>query len=267
MPAATLPQRRTLLLLPALVALTGCPRHLDFGKDGEPTSAEDVLKRVDFAEAQVHSVKGDARLGVDSPQGKGSVTLFVAVQEPTSIHIEQLDFFGRPQGSFITDGVRFGLFAEGKYFHGPATASNLGRFLPVVLPPRELAAIMLGRAPRLAAEHAEFHLDERTGQFVVTLTRGELTQTLWVEPPSYRVVKSEAKNLAAYGLTFGEVTDYGPLSLPKFAAIDATSANTAVELHWKDIAVNEPPDEALFDLSAPEGVPVIEVDGDGAAAR
>ena len=137
----------------------------------------------------------------------------------------------------------------------------------MVLPPRELASILLGRAPRIGFDSATLALDEALGQFVVTLRKGEVVQTLWVQPPSYRVVKSNAPHLAAYGLTFAEVTEYGPVSLPRTAAIDAPTAKTAVELHWKDVALNETPDDALFDLSAPEGVPVIEVDGSGAEAR
>lgn len=36
-----------------------------------------------------------------------------------------------------------------------------------------------------------------------------------------------------------------------------------LELEWKEFTLNEPPDANLFDLSAPENVPVIEVDAAG----
>ena len=165
-------QRPLLLLLP--LVLTACPRAaIDFGKDGEARSAEEVLKRVELTESQVIGLKGDARLSVDSPQGKGSVSLFVGVFHPAYIHIEQLDFFGKPQGVMTTDGTNFGLYdaQAGRFLHGPATAPNLGRFLPLVIPPRELASLLLGRAPRIDFESATMSVDAEHRAYVLTLTK------------------------------------------------------------------------------------------------
>ncbi len=74
MPPAMLPQRSSLLVISAVLTLTACPKRIaDFGKDGEPKSAEELLKRINVAESQIYSLKGDAKLIVDSPQGKGAV--------------------------------------------------------------------------------------------------------------------------------------------------------------------------------------------------
>lgn len=264
MPAAIAPQR--LIWLFISLALSACPRpRVDFGKDGEPKSAEELLARVKYAESQIFSLKGDARLGVDSPQGKGSVTLFAAVTHPAYIHIEQLDFFGRPQGVLVTDGVRFGLYnsQDGKYYRGPASPANLGRFLPVVMPPAELAGVMLGRAPRIPIDTLAMRFDDRLQLFVLTITRGKVKQTLHVQPPSYRVVKSTAENLNVYELAFADLVTQGGVTLPKQASLDAKLSKTAVELVWKDVAINEAPDMTLYDFEPPEGVPVVEVDANG----
>lgn len=261
-----LPQRSITLLISALLTFSACPKRIaDFGKDGEPRSAEDLLKRINVAESQIYSLKGDAKLIVDSPQGKGAVSLFVGVTHPALIHIEQLDFFGRPQGVFTTNGERFGLYMsqEGKYYRGPATPPNLARFLPLIMPPAELAAVMLGRAPRVPAESMEMGFDDKKQQLVLTLTHGKIRQTLHVQPPSYRVVKSTAENVKAYELEFEDLKDTNGLTLPTHATLDAQSAKTKVELIWKDVAINEAPDLTLYDLEPPEGVPVVEVDEEG----
>lgn len=260
------PQPRGLMLVPLALVLAGCPRPaLDFGKDGEAKSAEEVLKRVALAESTVVALKGDGKLYVDAPQGKGSVGLYVAVSHPALIHIEQLDFFNRPQGVLVTDGKDFGLYdaREAKYYRGPASPMNLARFLPVVLPPAELAALMLGRAPRIPPEASELTVDPQLGVYVVTLRRGGVTQTLHVKPPSHRVVKSAVQGANAYDVEFGDIADYGAVTLPKFARLSAPTAKTTVELTWKDVTLNEPPDLTLFDLSPPEDVPVVEVDAMG----
>jgi Domain of unknown function (DUF4292) len=261
------PRRPILLVTAALLVLSGCPRRgVDFGKDGAPTSAEQLLERINFAEAQVFALKGDARLGVESPQGKGSITLFVAVAHPALVHIEQLDFFGRPQSVLVTNGTDFGLYMsqEGKYYRGPATAANLGRFLPLVMPPTELVAVMLGRAPRIPQQRLEMGFDETQHQLVLTLERQDVKQTLHVSPPSYRVVKSEVEHLAAYELTFPELRIQGQVTFAKSLVLEAASQKTRLELTWKDVALNEAPDLTLFELEPPEGASVVEVDGTGA---
>jgi dihydroorotase-like cyclic amidohydrolase len=77
------------------------------------------------------------------------------------------------------------------------------------------------------------------------------------------VVKSTVTGLAAYDVEFSDIADYGALTLPKHAKLTAASAQTIVELTWKDLAVNEPPDLTLFDLAPPEDIPVVEVDAQG----
>lgn len=261
-----LPERLSLLLISLVLALTACPKRIaDFGKDGEPRTPQELLQRINVAESQIYSLKGDAKLHVDGPQGKGAVALFAAVTHPAYIHIEQLDFFGRPQGVFVTDGTRFGLYLaqDGKYYRGPATPANLSRFLPLVMPPAELAAVMLGRAPRIPADSLEMRFDDKLQQLVLVIVRGKVRQTLHVQPPSYRVVKSTAENLNAYDLTFTDLSTENGVTLPKHASLDARSAKTAVALVWKDVTVNEAPDLTLYEFEPPEGIPVVEVDANG----
>lgn len=266
MPAAMPPLVLRFLWVSLVLASTACPRRVaDFGAQGEPTSADDLLARINAAESQVYSLKGDAKLIVASPQGKGAVDLFVSVTHPALIHLEQLDFFGRPQGVLVTDGETFSLYLaqEGKVYRGPATAANLARFLPVVIPPRELAAVMLGRAPRIPVDALQMDFDEQQQQLVLRITRGKVIQTLRVQPPSYRVVMSSAEGIDAYALEYGDLVTEKGLTLPRRAVIDAPTAQTRLELNWKEVSVNEAPDLTLYELEPPEGATIVEVDANG----
>jgi hypothetical protein len=262
------PHRRAqaLVSLLAALALAGCPRpSVNFGKEGEARTPEELLRRIAQAEATVVALKGDGSLYVDTPKGKGSVSLFVAVSHPALIHIEQLDFFNRPQGVLVTDGTKVGLYdaKDGTYYRGPASPANLGRFLPVVLPPAELAALMLGRAPRLPPEASALSFDDRLGVYVLTLERDGVTQSLHVQPPTHRVVKSTVTGRDAYDVEFSDIADYGAVTLPKKAKLTVPSAKTTVELTWKDVSVNEPPDLTLFEVVPPEDVSVVDLDEAG----
>src|SRR5712664_1097350 len=127
----------------------GCAKRIDFGPAGEIRNAQELLKLTDQAERQILSIKGEARLRVSSPKSSGTLNILAAVLDPDKLHLESLNFFGKPQAILKTTGGRFGLLdAEaGKYYRGPASQENLSRFMPVALPVEELAAIMLGRAP------------------------------------------------------------------------------------------------------------------------
>jgi hypothetical protein len=253
------------ILVPALLLLCACPHQVDFGSNGEPLSAEELLKRITVAESAVVSVKGEAKLRVESPQMKGVVTLFAAVTHPALVHLESLDFFGKPQGVLISDGTTFGLYdgQAGKYFHGPATAQNVARFLPIALPPAELASLLLGRAPRLPHESAAMRFDQDKNAFTLELKRGPATQLLTVKPPSYRVIRSEITGVDAYNLEFQNIEELGAATYPRRVVLSAPKASVRVELNYKDVTVNEAPDLSLYEQSVPANVPVVEVDAAG----
>ncbi len=257
---------RHLLLVPAVCALAACPPRVDFGKDGEAKSPDELLRRIAVAETQVIGLKGDSKLTVEAPQGKGSTSAFIAVLHPAFLHVEQLDFFGRPQGVLVTDGTSFGLLDSqaGKYFRGPASPANLGRFLPVVLPPQELAAILLGRVPRIATTASQMGLDEKKGVYTLVLRRGEVTQRLEVDPKSGRVVHSTVEGMTAYELEFGDLSAYGPLTFPRELVLKVPAASTTLELRWREVTLNDATDLTLYDQAPPENVPVVELDARGA---
>lgn len=252
-----------LLLVPLIL---GCPKRLPAPAAEVPPAAL-LLEQTAAAEGRVASVKGEAKLGVDSPEGKGVVTLFVAVARPANLHLESLDFFNRPQAMLSSDGQRFGLYQaqEGRYFQGPPSPANLSRFLPVVLPPGELVAILLGQAPRVPFDTATSARDGATGDWRVTLTQGAVTQTLWISPRTHRVLKSEVRGARAYDLAFDDFQESGAVVFPRRVVLTAPAARTKLELRYTDVTLNEPPDPSLFVPEAPEGVPVIEVDESGQA--
>lgn len=254
-----------LLLVPLALA---CPKRIPGPAEVLPAGVPDagkLLEETAAADARVSTLKGEAKLAVDAPQGKGTVGLFVAVARPASIHLESLDFFGRPQAMLSTDGQRFGLYQvqEGRYYRGPPSPQNLSRFLPVALPPEELAALLLGQAPRIPAEKTTVERDERAGAFLVTLTRGTVTQRLWISPRTHRVIKSEVRGASAYDLAFEDFIEQGAVAFPRRITLTAPDARSRLELRYTDVTLQEPPDPSLFVPEPPEGVPVIELDESG----
>lgn len=250
------------LLVPVVLILCACPHRVDFGAGGEPQSAEDLLRRVAVSESAIISVKGDAKLKVNSPSATASVTLFVAVTHPAYLHLEALDFFGKPQGVFVSDGTTFGLYdgQSARYLRGPATARNVARFVPIALAPAELAALLLGRVPRIPHQSAQLGFDPKEGTLVLTLKNGAAVQVLTIRPPSYRVIHSAITGIDAYDVTFANLEDLGGFTHPRRIFLSAEKAQVRIELNYQEVVLNEAPDLTLYQMTPPANVPIVEVD-------
>jgi outer membrane lipoprotein-sorting protein len=248
------------LFLVLLLTVPGCV-HVDLSKLETPT-APALLKEVDELEGHVESVKGSGRVQAKSEQGNGEVGAFIAARAPGDVHLELLDFFGAPARVLVSDGRSFGLYQrdKGSYLHGPATAGTISRILPVELSAEDLAAILLGRTPRLQTATATIEKDEKAEAYRVTLVLGERRQTLWIHPTSKRVLRSVLEGTGGYSLLFEQ-----PLTadgVPFARKVTFQSGTSTVVLRWstEDVALNGPLDAALFTPAPPAGAKTVEVD-------
>jgi Domain of unknown function (DUF4292) len=240
-----------------LVVLTACPPRVDVRTTPAP-DATALLGEVEATEARVAALQSQAKVRVEGGGKKGNLTAFVAVAAPASVHLEVLDFFGRPSAILISDGQRFVLFQSetGVWLRGPATAENLARILPVTLPPEQLVAMLLGRAPRLEDPRPELQVDSGANAFRIDLRAGGQTQQLWVDPSTRRVVRSQVSGTSGYGLTFEDFTDVHQAPFPRKLGF---SGPTTVVLEYTDPRLGEVPAPSLFRAEAPPGARVEEV--------
>ncbi|MBX5481985.1 MAG: DUF4292 domain-containing protein [Myxococcaceae bacterium] len=246
--------------------LSGCPpRRIDFGPRGRIDDPEALLELVAETEATVITLDGEAKVHVDAPGGKGAFSMFMALVRPTYVHLEPLDFFGRPQGVLVINEDHFGLYQaqDNRFYEGPATAANVARFLPLALPPAELVRVMLGAVPRIPHERAELVPDERCACYVLTLHHGAVTQRLEVHPSRYRVLKSEVTGMPAYDLELGDLDTIQGISFPRRITLRAPAAQVEVSLRYADVTLNKAPDLTMFDTSAPEGAEIVPLDAQG----
>ncbi len=260
----------------ALLSLTACPRApLRFGPTGQLLEPAELLAALDARDAKVRSLKGEARAAVEMKGQSGTVEQFVAAEAPASIHLEALDFFGRPLAMMATDGERFTLFDanEGLFLEGPATAANIALFLPVKLSPREATAILLGAIPRIRFGEARLELDKGRRAYKLTLVgaaeHAGLTQTLWVETEDLRPLRSELRGRDGYDLRFDDFQLISGQIFPartKVTAVDAAgkSLGTSIDLQYKEaIVLNVPVNPGAFELTPPEKAERIELDARG----
>jgi hypothetical protein len=247
------------------VLCSACPKRIEFGPEGEITDAKVVYQRVRENQDNIVSLEGDSKLRVESPQGSGTLSMFVSVTRPALLHLETFDFFNRPLASLVSDGKGFGLYQTetNTYYQGPASPENVSRFLPVVLPNQELVAIMLGQVPLIPPERMTLELDRKKGVYVLTLYSGPATQVLHVHTKHLRVMKSQVRGVPGYDLGFDDFQEKGSLIFPGKVELVAEQAKTQLQVRYQQISLNGRPDLTLYELLPPEGAKVVEVDERG----
>jgi hypothetical protein len=247
------------------VALAGCAPRLRPPPPGLPAAPAALLEEVRAAQGRVTSVQGTARVAVDGPDGAGGVEQFLAAERPGRLRVETHDFFGNVLSVLAVDGAALVLYdaRERVFYRGAATAENVGRLVPVPLPPEDLVTLLCGSAPVLDGQPID--ASPVDGALRLTLRRGDALQRLDVGAGA-QVLRARSSRAGVVGLEV-ELSGHRPRGgavLPTEVTARAPGARLALSLRWKEVEANGPVDPSLFGLVPPEGARIVDL---GPAAR
>jgi hypothetical protein len=192
-------------------------------------------------------------------EGGAAVPAFVAAEKPDRLRLEALDFFGNPVAVLVAADGRLAIYdaRERAFYRGAATPANVGRLVPVALPPAELVALLCG-APPLAGEAVEaapgrghVTLDVRDGARRTTLRVRAGAAVEWADVRDPR---------GGYEVAYGEPRSAEGALLPGDLVLSAGDAGVRVEVVWVDFAAEARLDPALFRLDPPPGARVVDLD-------
>jgi hypothetical protein len=257
-----LSSRRAALAAALLAPALGCVRAPPPDLSADPA---ELLSAVRAREARVLRVTGSARVRLESPESSGSLEALAAAERPDRLRLELLDFFGGPVALLVVAEGRFAFLdaRRATWYRGAATPENLSRIVRVPLSAEDLAAAACGSPvlvpgrPR-AAEPGD-------GVMRLWLEAGDgLAQRLEVGEGA--AVESSRRWRRSGGgdrpdgpaLDFGSFRRVGGLRFP--GAVRVEAGGRSAELRWKgDLAVNGPPDPALFAVAIPPGARVVDL--------
>ncbi len=252
---------RRLALLVAVTALGACaPRAPPPDLSLDPAA---LLAQVRAAQARIGSVRGDARIRIQSPDGSGTVSALVAAERPDRVYVQTLDFFGNTLAVLATKGGALTLYdARARVlYRGPATPANLARLVPIPLTPEDLAAILCGGAPLL--DGAPVRAEPGRGFVTLELAAGERRETLRVGPGA--AVQRAALRAGAAGGPGGweleidraEAPEGG--TFPEELRLSAGPPEVRLRLAWQQAEWNAPIDAALFSPPPPRGARIVDL--------
>jgi hypothetical protein len=246
--------------LAGLALLAACAPRLRPPPQDLPLDPAALLQAVRVAQARVRSVQGQARLAVETPQGRSGLDQFVAAERPGRLRVESQDFFGNVVSVLAVDGEALALYdAQARVFYrGPATAENVARLVPVALPPADLVTLLCGSAPLLDGEPLD--ASPADGALRLTLRRGDSVQRVDVGAGA-AVLRSRLSRDGASVLeaVLSGHRLRGGVSLPTELALRAPQARVDLTLRWREVEVNGPIDPELFRLAPPPGARQVEL--------
>lgn len=254
------PRRRLLAALAAAFAVAGCvPRRPPPDLALDPAA---LLAEVQAAGAGATSVQGEARLRLDAPGARGTVLAFVAAERPDRLHVEALDFFGNPTATLVTAGGRLAIY-DGRartFYRGAATAENVARLVPLPLAPERIVAILCG-TPLLAGApvsteigHDDVALELRDGARSASLRVGPRAAILRA---SFR---GGAPAVPDHEVRYAAFLELPGLRFPTEVTVTSRDPDVRIELAWKEPAVGNRLDAALFRMEPPAGAKVVDLD-------
>lgn len=252
-----------IVVLAILLALTaGCAHRIDYGPRGPLHDPEEILDIVRSRYASVDSLRAEGRLGIESREGSGNLRMALEVQKPARIYLETADILGNPRGTFSTDGRSFVFYDPGEhlFYTGPATEALLGQFLPISLPPPEIASLLLGQPPLIEGGESRLEI-EPEGVYRIEIRSGRVRQRIRVGTRDLRLISVETRGIPAVDVEALEHEIIAPdLPVPTAWELRERRTETIVRIRVGDAKWNVEAEEELFRLRPPPGARVERLD-------
>lgn len=251
------------LLLTASCALVPAARQ-----PGLP-NPEGVRAQLLRDEAAIRSVRGVARFGYEGPRGSGSATQVIVLALPDRARVETLSPLGTTVLVATLQGERLRVHSlmRHEYAAGRASQEALGRLVNVPVPPALLVRLLAGLPPLpVRAEDPRLQIIVEGSAVRVESVDAEWWQRLWTGPDGMGIERGEAGRISETALRFG-FADRRPtagVEFPFAVWVEDAAKGGRLELAYDRLKLNEPVEEALFDLPPPQGgqTRIIDLGGD-----
>jgi hypothetical protein len=252
--------RAARLALAVAAVLAGCARRApppDLSLDPAGLAAQ-----VRAAQDRTRSVRGEARVRIETAELSGTFPALVAAEKPDRLLVQTLDFFGNTVAVLAAADGELSLWdaRANVLYRGAATPENLVRLVPLPLSPAELAAILCGSAPLLDGEAVS--AAPGRGHVTLGLAAGGRTQTLRVGAGA-EVLRSALRvdgvaGAGTYDLEFAAF-DRFEFRFPAEVALSAETPRVRMKLVWGDVEVNPALERKLFTPGVPGGARIVDL--------
>jgi hypothetical protein len=241
------------LLLAACAAVPATPRP----PRGYPAGPEAFLDRLAAEQAAVTTLRGQASVRYDGPEGVGSATQVIVVALPDRARVEALSPLGTVVLLLTIRGDALTVYAPARHEYGTgrATPQLLGRLVKIAVPPGPLLRLLVGLPP-LPIHPADPRVGLRLeGDAIrVDSVDGPFWQRVWSDPDGTGPARGELGEASGLLLrfAFGDRRRLDGAMFPSAVRLEDATGGTRVAVQYEAVRLNEPVEAELFALPRPD---------------
>ncbi len=255
-----------LLALAFAFSLSSCV-HLPGGPTASLLpSPQEVRERLTARQQAVSSLILQGEVELTAPQGALNGDHLIMGLAPDKLRAEVLGPFGQPLLRVVTDGRRLAVlsYRENRAYLGPASRANLARFLGLALSPGEIYALLAGCPPLLPPPaRAEVTPSDSSNLALLRLLEqgGQVSEGLLFDPADYAVERAWLESRGGgtnLEMSFGKFqAALGSRYPGRLKATDGQGRSLL--LISQEVKLNQKVDPALFEVTVPPGLEVVEL--------
>ena len=255
--------RTCFFLMLLMLCLSACAR-LPTAPVGERPiilSAPDLFKQLEARASEIQSFKGKGNVSVVSPQKNYTGNALLTEYKPSVLRVDVLNFWGQPVVAFLLNDqeMKLMVYPESKLYRGPASASNLSRFIPLPVTTKDFLAILTGRVAFSQYEKPVL-LETKDPNFYnleLTSLGGNERLKLTIESQSLNITSAQWQNPQGQEIMqaeFSEFISQGPITAPREIKLASGDQVNQVRIHFRDLTYNVPPSPEVMALPVSSGV-------------
>lgn len=252
------------MLVAASLALASCVHMSGPPALGSLPTATEVRTRMEARRLAVKSFIMSGAIELVAPQGELHGDHVILGAFPNRLRAEVMGPFGQPLLRVICDGVTLTVlsFRENKAYQGPASRTNLARFLGLALSPTEMYAVLAGSPPLLPADSRdEVAVTSLSGQAMLKLVdlSGRVAQELIFSLKDFAVERAwllEGEGRWGLELEYGRLQPALASRYPLYLKVKDQESRLLV-LDNEELKLNQAVDQALFRGWVPAGMEVV----------
>ena len=202
---------------------------------------------------------GKAKLKVVSPEINFTSKAIFFLKNPSSIHLEILNFFNQPHIFFIANNnyIQMYIPSENKVFFDKATKENISLLVGMPLDFNDLISIFACRTPEVALEKSEIILNQNTEHSIFEIINKNKTTKIWIDNEINKISKYKCyhNNSLQMEIEYLSYKQYLNNLLPSLIKLTIPSANYRLSLEFNSLNFNSFSDK-LFKINIPANTEV-----------
>jgi hypothetical protein len=216
-----------------------------------------LLRRLDALGRAVDSLRGLAKVRVETDGQSLAGNQVLLVQRPDRLRAEALSPFGNPVLVAAADGTELSVLlpTEGRFLRGPASYRNLARFtrLPVRL--ADLVSLLLYDVP-VIPHHRASATAAGEGGFMLLLEGDEAVRQEFEFDRDLRLLQASffQREELVMRISYGRFSDQA--NFPQAISLETSDQRTEATIAFSELAVNVPIPPERFILTPPAGYAV-----------